>query len=178
MGMITPLLHITLPEDDGEERHFAPIVLALEAMVAINTWHIRRANKRAEKGLGTPIPPLYASGVHYEEDKAGREDWRDCYTVLARGKGDCDNLVAWRVAELRAAGVDAEPVVKWQHIPREVALQLGYPAAMIPDGGLEMVHCLVRTKKPTQWSTESTDMGYIEDPSKLLGMGGNFTNQV
>jgi hypothetical protein len=87
--MFTPLLHITLPEDDGEDRHFAPILLALEAMCAINKWHIQRALKRAEKGQGVPFPPLYASGVRYKEDPAGREDWRDCYVVLKRGWGDC-----------------------------------------------------------------------------------------
>jgi hypothetical protein len=93
--MLTPTLHITLPDDDddgdglGEYRHFAPILLALEAMITVNLYHIRRALKRAEKGFGAPIPPLYASGVYYEEDPPGHEDWRDCYTVLERGKGDC-----------------------------------------------------------------------------------------
>jgi len=71
--MITPLLHITLPENSDEdvhdeERHFAPIILALQAMIAVNEWHIRRGLKRAEKGLGAPVPPLYASGVRYKED--------------------------------------------------------------------------------------------------------------
>jgi hypothetical protein len=91
---ITPLLHITLPDDDGadglgEDRHFAPIVIALEAMVAINLWHIRRSLKRYHRGLGNPITPLYASGVRYKEDEPGREDWRDCLAVLQRGFGDC-----------------------------------------------------------------------------------------
>lgn len=179
MGMITPLMHITLPEDDGDDRHFAPILLALEAMCAVNTWHIKRALKRTEKGLGHPVPPLYASGVRYQEDPPGREDWRDCWAVLDRGVGDCDQVVAWRVAELRAAGEFAEPVIKWQQIPREVALQLGYPSNMIPEGGIAMVHCAVRLKKPTQWSYYDQDSGaIIEDPSKILGMGGEYTSQV
>lgn len=87
--MITPLLHITLPDDDGEDRHFAPILLALQAMISVNLWHIRRSLKRAQQGLGNAIAPLYTSGVVYAEDEAGREDWRDVYTVLKRGKGDC-----------------------------------------------------------------------------------------
>jgi hypothetical protein len=165
--MFTPLLHITLPEDDGEDRHFAPILLALEAMCAINTWHIKRALKRAEKGEGVPFPPLYASGVRYEEDKPGREDWRDCYEVLKRGKGDCDQLVAWRVGELRARGVWAEPVVKWQQVPKDMMVKLGHPAAMVPETGISMIHCSVRLPD-----------GRIEDVSKNLGMGGNFTNKV
>lgn len=165
--MFTPLFHITLPEDDGEDRHFAPILIALEAMCAVNEWHIRRANKRARQGLGLPIPPLYASGVRYAEDKHGREDWRDCYAVLKRGKGDCDQLVAWRIGELRAAGVRAEPAIKWQHLPREVMGMIGYPTRMIPAEGIHMVHCAVRYPS-----------GQIEDPSKILGMGGAYTNRV
>lgn len=165
--MITPLLHITLPEDDGEDRHFAPIVLALDVLCRVNEWHIRRSLKRAQQGKGKAISPLYASGVRYEEDPPGREDWRDCYEVLRRGKGDCDNLVGWRVGELRAAGIAVDPVVKWQQIPKDVMIGLGYPAKMIPEEGCSMVHCAVR------WPD-----GRIEDPSKILGMGGNFTSRV
>lgn len=164
---LTPLLHITLPDDDGENRHFAPIVLALEAVIAVNLWHIKRSLKRAEKGEGYPIAPMYMTGVRYKEDPAGREDWRDLFSVMKRGYGDCDNLVAWRCAELRAAGVAAEPVIKWQHLPRELALKLGFPPRIVPSGGLSMVHCLVRFPN-----------GHIEDPSKLLGMGGEYTSRV
>lgn len=165
--MLTPLLHITLPEDDGDDRHVAPILLALQAMISVNTWHIKRALKRAEKGIGVPVPPLYASGVYYEEDPPGREDWRDCYTVLKRGKGDCDNLVAWRVAELNAAGIAAEPVIKYQQVPKAVMVQMGHPTEMVPEDGILMIHCSVRHPD-----------GRIEDVSKNLGMGGDFTNGV
>ena len=89
MSMITPLFHITLPEDDGEDRHFAPLVPALEGLIAINVWHIRRALKRAQKGQGVPIPPLYASGVRYKEDPPGQENWKDCLAVIKDGTGDC-----------------------------------------------------------------------------------------
>lgn len=169
--MITPLLHITLPEDDGDDAHFAPIQLALNAMVSINEWHIRRALKRARLGLGEPIPPIYASGVYYEEDPAGREDWRDCLAVLERGKGDCDQVVAWRTAELRVAGINAEPVIKWQHIPQNVALSLGYSSDVVPPQGFSMVHCSVG------WPGWRTN-GHVEDVSKNLGMGGNYTNGI
>jgi hypothetical protein len=168
MSTITPLFHITLPEldDNSPEAHFAPLVFALEGLIAINVHHIRRSHLRAAAGLGPPIPPLYESGVRYSEDKPGREDWRDVYTILQRGYGDCDNVVGWRCAELRVAGIAAEPVIKWQHIPRDIATALGYGANVGADG-LWMVHCCVRYPD-----------GTIEDPSKRLGMGGNFTSQV
>jgi Transglutaminase-like superfamily len=163
---LTPLVHVTLPDldENSVEAHFAPVVLLLEGPIKVNEFHIARSLRLAAAGQGIPIPPLYASGVYYEEDPAGREDWRDVFSVLARGKGDCDNLVCWRVAELRVAGIAAEPVIKWQHIPAEMSEQLGYPCG--PDG-LWMVHCCVRFPD-----------GSIEDTSKNLGMGANFTSKV
>ena len=170
--MLTPLFHITLPEDDGEDRHFAPIILALEAMISVNLWHIRRALKRAQKGTGLPIPPLYASGVRYKEDPPGEENWKDCLAVLADGHGDCDRLCAWRVAELLAAGIKAEPLIKWQQVPRDMMIGMGHPPDMVPPEGISMVHVLVG------WPGWRSDESKVEDPSKLLGMGGNFTSGI
>jgi hypothetical protein len=175
--MITPLVHITLPEhgdedEFDEERHFAPIVLALQGLIAVNEWHILRALRRAQKGLGAPIPPLYASGVRYKEDQPGEENWKDCLAVLKDGHGDCDRLVAWRVAELRAIGIPADPVIKWQQVPKDVMIGLGHPANMVPEEGISMVHVCVG------WPGWQQDPSLVEDPSKALGMGGNFTSRV
>jgi hypothetical protein len=175
--MITPLLHITLPEtfdedEYDEERHFAPIILALQAMIAVNEWHIRRALRRTQKGLGVPIPPLYASGVRYKEDPPGQENWKDCLAVLKDGHGDCDRLVAWRVAELRAAGIPAEPIIKWQQVPREIMINMGHPPDMVPPQGISMVHVCVGFPG---WQA---DPSLVEDPSKNLGMGGSFTSKI
>lgn len=170
--MITPLLHITLPEDDGEDRHFAPIILALQAMISVNLWHIQRGLKRAEKGTGVPVPPLYASGVRYKEDPPGEENWKDCWAVLKDGHADCDRLVSWRVAELRAAGIPADPIIKWQQVPKDVMIGLGHPPHMVPEEGISMVHVCVG------WPGWQQDPSLVEDPSKILGMGGNFTNGV
>jgi len=166
---LTPLVHVTLPDlaDNSIESHFAPVVLLLEGPIKVNEFHISRSLKRAARGEGVPIPPLYASGVVYAEDPAGREDWRDVYSVLEKGTGDCDNLVCWRVAELRVAGIAAEPVIKWQHLTQDTAVGLGYPSSFVPPEGLWLVHCCVR------WPD-----GHVEDPSKLLGMGANFSNKA
>ena len=171
-SMITPLMHITLPEDDGEDRHFAPIILALQAPIAINEWHIRRGLSRAAQGKGQPVPPLYASGVRYKEDPPGEENWKDCLAVLKDGFGDCDRLVSWRVAELRVAGIAAEPVIKWQQVPKDVMIGLGHPAHMVPEEGISMVHVCVG------WPGWQQDESRVEDPSKLLGMGGNYTSGI
>lgn len=56
-----------------------------------------------------PVVPLYRSGVRYEPEPWGGdpEEWAPPPVVLRRGWGDCDDLVMWRVAELRAAGEPA-----------------------------------------------------------------------
>jgi hypothetical protein len=165
--MTTPLFHISLPDSDGPE-HFAPLQIALEGLTKINEWHIARALKRAQKGLGNPIAPLYASGVVYKEDPPGEENWKDVHACIKDGHADCDRLAAWRTAELRVAGIPAEPVLKWQWIPRERMIATGYPPHLLRNApGVWMVHCLVR------WPD-----GHIEDPSKILGMGGNYTSKI
>ena len=55
--------------------------------------------------------PLFASGVRYEREPRGRERWQTAEETLGLGTGDCEDLVAWRVAELWAAGERAEPKV-------------------------------------------------------------------
>jgi hypothetical protein len=64
-----------------------------------------------------PLPPLYSAGVQYREEPTsgtGVERWDHPWEVHARGWGDCDDLVLWRLAELHAAGeTTAAPLVAW-----------------------------------------------------------------
>ena len=163
---MTPLFELTLP-DDSADAHFAPLQIALEGLCKINEWHIARSLRQAVKGLGVPIVPLSASGVYYKEDPEGNEDWSDVYRTLKRGHGDCKKLVAWRVAELRCNGTPCEPVIKWQWLPKAIANELGYSNRFVNGDGLWMVHCQVRFHD-----------GHIEDPSKILGMGKEFSNRA
>ena len=55
-------------------------------------------------------PLLYQSGVRYEQEPQGLEDWQDIPTCLKMGILDCEDASAWRVAELRVRfGVPARP---------------------------------------------------------------------
>lgn len=95
-----------------------------------------------------PIPPLYDSGVVFKvsRDEDGEESddlWQDIFTVYAQKSGVCENLVAWRIAELRKRGIDANI-----HITQY----------MLPNGD-QKFH--IRVIWPN---------GFIEDPSKILGM--------
>jgi hypothetical protein len=116
-------------------------------------------------------PKLYNSGVRYHHDD-GVEYWYDIPTSIEKGYGDCKVFCGWRVAELRRQGVKAAPFITWRQLP---------------NGGW-MYHCLVWRPHATMMidpppflkvpsgdvlrpSSVPGDTGYIEDPSRALGMG-------
>lgn len=88
----------------------------------------------------SPLPPLYRSGVRYKRERPGRERWQTCEQVFTNREGDCEDLAAWRVAELRRAG-EASAVV------------------IVTKTGPHLWH--VRVMRAN---------GNIEDPSAMLGM--------
>jgi hypothetical protein len=96
-------------------------------------------------------PNLYASGVRYEEEPLGRDEWQDIPDTIARRTGDCEDLACWRVAELRVRN-------------RERATH-AVSTSEIADP---------RTGKPvtTYHIRVVREDGAQEDPSRLLGMGG------
>ena len=80
----------------------ATLTAALTGLTAVNVVLLRR-NPNA--------PKLYASGVRYRQEPQGRENWLTIPKVLSRGFGDCEDLAAWRAAELQRAGIRARVVV-------------------------------------------------------------------
>lgn len=117
---------------------------AIEAVVLANQLYLRLHQ----------VPALYESGIRYEEEPAGQpyEDFAAVPVVLARGWGDCDDLVSWRIAELRNSGENAKVRLKWEYDPVR---------------GARMYHVLVRRSN-----------GQVEDPSKRLGMGTHKAARV
>jgi len=143
--------NIQLPKTTGKWR-FTPLLIALECLTRINQWQFRR-------GI---VPPLMSAGVRYQEEPPGREDWDDAVTVANRGWGDCEDLAAYLCAELRELhGIAAECVIKFRHISPEEIRAKNYPVT--PRDGIFLVHCMVRAPN-----------GRIIDPSKLLGMKGEY----
>jgi hypothetical protein len=98
-------------------------------------------------------PDLYDAGVTYKPErrrvKNGKgleygEEWQTIPWVIYRGYGDCEDLGAWRSAELRAKyNIAASPYIKIRRLP----------------DGFWRAHVVVR------WPD-----GQIEDPSAKLGM--------
>src|SRR6185369_1276286 len=81
----------------------------------------------------------------------GGEHFCDIGRILELGKIDCDGLACWRAAELRQAGIPAR----------------AYMTSRTRPGGGVTYHALVR------WPPFGSDQyDTSEDPSLLLGMGG------
>lgn len=113
-----------------------PLNAALAALQTLNELWLR-AHPSA--------PGLYESGVWYQPETAS-EDWLTVPDILRyayAGRGaDCEDLAAWRAAELRVSGADPGA--------RAVAYQSG----------------------PSLWhAVVMLGSGEVEDPSLALGMG-------
>jgi hypothetical protein len=122
------------------------LLLLMEAMCAIDLLHLRQR----------PYPKLYESGVVYRRED-GTENWLDVPSVIKAGWGDCEDLVFWRVAELRKDGVKAAPFAKWRRV-----------------NGVYKYHALVRRYGPGRdhFGRFITSNEWLEDPSRRLGMNG------
>ena len=122
------------------------LLLLMEAMCAIDLLHLRHRS----------YPKLYESGVVYRrEDRT--ENWLDIPHVIKAGWGDCEDLVFWRVAELRHQKIKAAPFAKWRRV-----------------NGVYKYHALVRRFAPgrDQFGRMVNAKAWLEDPSLRLGMNG------
>lgn len=120
----------------NRDEQLAVLVAMLEALAVIN---------RLELARDRSIPPLYQSGCIYIKEPAGADHWLDIHEIRRFGGGDCEDLVAWRVAELRASGERARFGVERYVMGRDTVFHIF------------VVHA----------------DGSTEDPSKLLGMHGD-----
>jgi hypothetical protein len=116
------------------EIHIPPSALSYEAALE----GLTRIDER-QIGAGN-FPSLYRSGVRYRREP--RDVWRHAVDVFRSGVGDCEDLAAIRVAQLRVSGADPEASV------------------MVYQSGLNRYHAIVRRGD-----------GTTEDPSRILGMG-------
>jgi hypothetical protein len=120
----------------SDEAKIPALLQLLEALTAVNVAWLREHPS---------APWLYESGVRYEEEPPGRDDWQDIPETIELRVGDCEDLGCWRLAELRTR-------------VREYALP--YVKRSV-EGPRTVYHVAV----------QRTD-GTLEDPSRILGMSG------
>jgi hypothetical protein len=103
---------------------------ALEGLTRVNVGIMQRE----------AVPPLYEAGVRYQDEP--RDVWRHALDVAGERWGDCEDLAAYRAAELRVSGEDPDArVVTYQSGPNRYHAVVG------------------------------RGDGAVEDPSRILGMG-------
>lgn len=98
--------------------------------------------------------PLYQSGVVYREEPPGEEEWLDIPCLYKQGFGDCEDIACARVSELRRVGIAAVPCICWKEFD-------------VGGKVVSLVHVLVLLPDDS-----------IEDPSKVLGMKGSYSDTV
>lgn len=64
-----------------------------------------------DPGNAGKIPPLYSGRIRYKRELPRREEWQAALETAERGYGDCEDLVAYRLAELRLQGIQAVPKI-------------------------------------------------------------------
>lgn len=119
-----------------------PIPEAIEALaeglVQLNEFYMEHALDN-----GIELPALYESGIVYRREPKGREWWEAASDILGlvdERSGDCEDLAAYRVAELRVfEGEDA-------------------------------VLRVIRTDRGTFHAVVERGNGEIEDPSRIAVM--------
>lgn len=105
------------------------------------------------------VPPLYRSGVRYDNPRAGKPEWQDTLDTVARGLGDCKDLACWRVAEwwigppYAPVRCRARPYIRYKLKTARVGGA---------DKTFSLYHVLVQLPN-----------GALEDPSRKLGMGAD-----
>lgn len=109
--------------------------ILLEALVRIDL-HILRKDPS--------IPDLYASGVRYEREPNGVEEWLTIPEIMRRGYDDCEGLAAWLAAEYRNKGIMAQAFAS--RVPTRAPIPLYHVRVRLRGGRV------------------------IEDPSRALGL--------
>lgn len=166
--MYSPTFRLKAFESVPDDAKFRIMNSLLEALIEANCEFLK---------LHPQTPMLYESGVYYQAEPDGRDEWQDIPDTLARGNGDCEDLACWRVAEarMRLGRDDVTAGLTKSDMP----LQSG--AALVT-----MFHIVVIWYTPPHCGQELIARphgGYgtglicrpemierVEDPSRILGM--------
>lgn len=148
---------------------------AMEGLVCVNVTMMLGAFL-----VGSPVPPLYRSGIRYGREPGAREWWQniaDSFAELDRTKKknglksqtDCEDLACHRAAELRVGAVLAAAM---QH-PPDVQRRDIRSVAKVPQMAFQFYPAravCIRTGRRTYHAIVEHPDGHKEDPSRALGM--------
>lgn len=137
----------------------------LEAIVANNCELLSR---------DPTIPPLYRSGVRFREEPwaigpnrlpEGLEQFVHVLEILRRGWGDCAQICAWRVGELRVGGWRTPDAPKGERATLRYFLR---PRCKLCGPNVDCPNPLHPNRSRPYHVEMRREDGRIEDPSQLL----------
>lgn len=162
-----------------QERSQKTLLFLLESLMGINTLYLRQYPNTA---------PIYAKGMVKYQPENGTEEWLSLPVLLARGVGDCEDLAAARGAELRVAGVEVEGYLDWRDKGNGTKMYHALvgrktiddflppgrpprtPEEKVTSRGERVLVC-TDDGRPVLWMSKVQPGWFVEDPSRMLGMG-------
>ena len=51
-------------------------------------------------------PDIYSSGIRYQREAMGEEEWQTAEVLLRKKRGDCEDIASYTVAYYRTTGID------------------------------------------------------------------------
>ena len=148
-----------------------------------NESYLWRNLTEANEGTARLFPPLYTTNVRWEREKptgkspckggTGQEQFLGVRQVLDQGFADCEDLVCWVVA-MRRTGLDRTrrgPPPRRGH-PKVTACPVPYPMNAQGPNVLPGFFCRDMGRVLLYHIVVVWPDGYIEDPSRAMGMGG------
>lgn len=148
-------------------------------------WALIYANESYLMGTGVEVPALYDSGVYWKAEEPqgrtacpegdGQELFLGIRQVQRQGFADCEDVVCWRVAELRLGRVPPTPgLAPFEGHPPVTAIRAPFPE-LRPKGPNVWPAFYSRRTAPNRIMIHivvAWPNGFVEDPSRVLGMGG------
>lgn len=107
-----------------------PVSEATELLDRLGDVNARWYRRRARSGLKPPR--LLESHVRYAREQPRSDHWVPASVVYQRGYGDCEDLTAAYIGEMRAQGMRAWPVALRQG-PKDWHYVVGHPGGRVTD---------------------------------------------
>lgn len=160
---------LTVELDAVAHENTAALPLAL-AILGRWLWALVETNMLYMDALGSQIPILYESDIYYDrslpEGCCEDDKWLDCVRVKKAGRGDCEELACYRVAELILRfGVAAKPHLVLEREEMADLIEHRYHVVVAWPEGLSQYP---RTVRRIRLSNGRSVL--LEDPSLELGM--------
>jgi len=135
-------------------------------------WTLIYSNEAYLQGSGNQVPALYDSGVYWKAE----EPVPGTGACFGEGNVDCEDVASWRVAELRLGRAPAKKgLPPFPGHPEATACKMPYPLPPAT-GGVDCWPAFFSRRTGPQEITIHIVViwpdGFIEDPSRVLGMGG------